>query len=281
MNVDKGVIWSKLKIVVFGLLVFLLSFFLFYVYVFAFDYNSVATYQLNTEADREVNIVELSSVDIQDGKKVVLNPSLEAWVYMNDKYYSFELSEIFPSSNKASLYISEIPLNVVFEKGQERRFDLDSDGYYDVSIYLNKISLQEAEFLFRTSGGVVSTGDNVMMWFDNFQGLVSDDLERHNYLLLIFFVLIAILIVFIFYFSIPYFKSYFRAKKIRARKSYSEVMDFLIKEFNQAKRNNKQKAFRIYRRIDFVYRNLSGEEKVDFFDRYDKIDKEVNKWKDI
>lgn len=281
MNVDKEVVLSRLKVVLFGLFVFVLSFLVFYVYVFSYDYNSVSTYTLDTESDRDVNILELSSNEISDGKKIDLNPSLEAWISMEGNYYSFALSETFPSSDKASIYVKELPLNVVFEKGQERKFDLNSDGYYDVSIYLNSVSVREAEFLFQKTDGEVSAGDSVMRWFDNFQGLVSEDVERHNYLLLIFFVLIALLLVFVIYFSIPYVRSYIHLRKIKKRKSYSEVMGFLIKEFDSSKRKDKVKAKRIYSRMKFVYDNLKPQAKFKFNKNMERVGAEVNKWKDI
>ena len=274
---EKGVLDFTKKMILLGdIVIFVLILFFIYLSFFTGSSNSIQVYNLDEGSERRVNIVELDSADLSEGREVSLDSDTGAWVYADEKYYTFELSEISPNSGRASLYIENLPLNVVFETDQERSFDLNSDGYYDVSVYLKDVSQAGASFLFKESSEKVQTGDSFAFWLDYLQGTASKSVERQNYFALIFYSLVFVILLVVLYTAIPIIKDYLKLKKIKGRKSYSEVLKYLVKQFNENKKYDSDKAKRIYKRIRFIYSNLNPKDKKKFKSTFEKIKKEVS-----
>jgi len=279
---EKKVMDFTKKVILMGdVAVFIIILIFIYLAFFTGGSNSVRIYGLDNSSEINTDIVELDSSELRAGKEVILKGNNKAWVNANEKYYTFELSEIFLDSGKASLYIENLPLSVIFEKDQQRNFDLDSDGYYDVSVYLKEVSSSGSSFLFKQTNKKVETSDSFVYWFDYLNGNIGKGVERQNYLLWIFYVMVIILLVFILFSLIPLLRNYLKVRKIKGRKDYCQVMKYLINQFHENKRYNQDKALRIYERIRFIYSNLNEKDQKKYKSTIEKVEKEVSKWQNI
>jgi len=80
----------------------------------------------------------ISSNEFSQGANLNLKENTEAKFMLNSQEHTIKVNSV--GSNFVNLIIQSNPIKVSLKIGEEKKFDLDNDGFYDIQVRLNSIS---------------------------------------------------------------------------------------------------------------------------------------------
>lgn len=123
---------------------------------------------------------KISDNALSQGTSTILKESKEVKFNLNEEEHSLILNSM--SADSASITIQPELINIILNMGEIQKFDLDSDGTYDLLIELNNITSGKADIYIKKISEVICTENwNCTEWdecADAIQTRVCNDLNN-------------------------------------------------------------------------------------------------------
>jgi hypothetical protein len=248
-----------------GKLIALIIILVLYIVVIGYLYNvfrqiSVVYPTDNQESDLALySLIRLNQNQITNGETVDLSPGDIVSITIKNVDYSFKLLGINATENKADLVVNK-DMFFYLEGDGEKKLDVDKDNYYDISAKIESISEKNVKVhlkMINEKIGVLGIVDSsITKFFERAEKNYNIQLS------LILMILVVFLILLVLYIVRSFIAPAVKMKKLKGREKPSDALDYLITEFENAKKTNqKAKAKRLYRRIKHLSRYMSIDDK--------------------
>ncbi len=233
----------------------------------------VGDFDLDEDLISTLNIsIFASERELELSKNIPVNLNFEGDIYQ------VELVKVLPERNRTGIFFSDFDLGFTFHMDQERKIDINSDGFYDISLKLEDVYEGKALFLVEGIKEEKSTTGDIGLILDRLRGDVQEKTIIQDYIIMA--ILVLVLLAVLIHLYLAYLVPYMKNKELMETDKPKDALKYLHKEIKKKKDPNEKK--KIYSRIQHLYGYLSKKEKK----KAESIMKEVeniklNKWKNI
>ena len=109
--------------------------------------------------------IEIDSSDLRGGKSVEVKEEQKVIFEINDKEHSVTLDSI--KSNSVDVTIKSTPIKATLDMGEEAKFDLNDDNFYDLKLKLIKVDNKKAEILLQKISESICAMQGEEYFFDD------------------------------------------------------------------------------------------------------------------
>ncbi len=107
-----------------------------------------------------VPIYRPSESKLAEGYDISLGENYEVQFQISEQSHTLKVDSV--STTSATITISSEPITLELNLSETKKVDLDSDGYYDLSVYLKEIKFSKANFILTSINEEVVNGDSVV-----------------------------------------------------------------------------------------------------------------------
>ncbi len=253
----------------------LATFLLFYLTHYSNSGAFSSKLSIDEQIKMESGVIQLSVKQLLEGSKFSVNKDDIVMFSLEDETYSFIISEINSKEKRIGIILDKKVL-IKIKALEVEKLNLDGDEYYELSIYVDSVNHQSATISFKK----INEKIGMIQQIDSRIETLIYEFEE-NYKLQLNFIIIAViamLFAMIAYLVKIYFLPQMKLKKRTEKESPSEILDYLLKNAEQAKlKNNIPKIKKLNKKIKNLYNYLPSSKKQRFQKRIKNLENYLSK----
>ena len=248
------------------------------IFTFYYLYNVYSDITMPQSAGAKLSsqYVELYTMSPIASDKLIIGGDIEVLqgdvipVNVKGDDYSIKIFEINNTGNKVDMTVNNF-LFFSLKNSESKKLDLNGDNSYDLLITLKGINEEKANVFIKSIDEKKAVGDRL----DEALATIKQNSAIQSRLIILISLLFIIILV--LYFIKTYLIPTINLKKRTAREKPTSAMNYLLDEFNDAKKSNdNKKAKRIANKAQSLYKHLPESDKKNYKSNIKSMERYLN-----